>query len=165
MSSFSISLKQCQLPALCVYALARLVEILLVELEPDKMALLFDACDRRCAAAHAVVEDGVALVGVGADEIAQQIHWLLSGVEGVGIAGEFYNIYWVPCTFVYIHISTNSTIIRANYPPPSAYVYTVRPLCIVDYTRYDSRYYLLVLPHRKRICKCFRVFLKEHSLH
>ena len=72
--------KQGQLPALCVNALARLVEILFVELKSDKMALLTYAGDRRCAAAHAVVEDGVALVGVGSDEIAQQIHGLLGGV-------------------------------------------------------------------------------------
>ena len=85
----------------CCNALARLVEILFVELESDKMALLTYAGDRRCAAAHAVVEDGVALVGVGADEIAQQIHGLLGGVKGVGIASESDNIIRVSLAIVY----------------------------------------------------------------
>ena len=58
------------------------------------MALLFDACDRSCAAAHAVVEDGVALVGVGADEIAQQINGLLGRVKGVGITRKCLNAQW-----------------------------------------------------------------------
>ena len=44
------------------------------------MPTLLDASDGRRAAAHTVVEHRVALVGVGENEIAQQVNGLLGGV-------------------------------------------------------------------------------------
>ena len=46
--------------------------------------LFRSASDGRRAAAHPVVEHRVALVGVGQNEIAQQVNGLLGGVKMVG---------------------------------------------------------------------------------
>ena len=51
------------------------------------MPTLLDASDGRRAAAHTVVEHRVALVGVGENEIAQQINGLLGGVNGLPTVG------------------------------------------------------------------------------
>ena len=64
----------------CVNSFASLVVILFVQFEADEVPLFFDARHGGRSAAHAVVEDGVALVAVGADEVSQQIHGLLGGV-------------------------------------------------------------------------------------
>ena len=48
------------------------------------MPTLLDASDGRRAAAHTVVEHRVALVGVGQNEIAQQVNGLLGGVPTRG---------------------------------------------------------------------------------
>ena len=76
-------LEQRELSALRVYALASLVEVFLVQLEAGEVAFLLDASDGGCAAAHTVVEHRVALVGVGENEIAQQVNGLLGGVDAV----------------------------------------------------------------------------------
>ena len=62
-------------------ALASLVVILLVELKADEVSLLFNTSNGGCAAAHTVVEHRVALVGVGENELAQQVNGLLGGVK------------------------------------------------------------------------------------
>ena len=63
-SSHSL-LKECQLLLLPFYAFASLVEILLVRLEAEEVAVLFDASDSRCAAAYGGIQHRVTLVGVG----------------------------------------------------------------------------------------------------
>ena len=70
-----------QLPPLGINALARLVKILFVQLEADEVPLFLDAGDRRCAAAHAIIQNRVAFVAVGADEVSQQTHGLLGWVK------------------------------------------------------------------------------------
>lgn len=64
-----------------VDALAGFVVILFVELEADEVPLFFDARDCGRSAAHAIIQNRVAFVAVGADEVAQQVHRLLGGVE------------------------------------------------------------------------------------
>ena len=66
---------------LCAYPLAGFVEILLVELEADEVSLFLDAGDCRRPAAHAIIQNRVAFVAVGADEVSQQIHGLLGGMK------------------------------------------------------------------------------------
>ena len=70
-------------------ALASLVVILLVELEADEVALLTDGCNGGGAAAHTVVSYGVALVGVGANEVLNKSYGLLSGVDFLLIPNKF----------------------------------------------------------------------------
>ena len=62
-------LKERQLSLLHVDTLASLIEILLVQFKADEVAFLLDASDGGCAAAHAVVQHRVALVGVGLYEV------------------------------------------------------------------------------------------------
>ena len=62
-------------------AIASLVVILLVELKADEVALLTYGCNGGGAAAHTVIQYGVALVGVGAYEVLNKSYGLLSGVE------------------------------------------------------------------------------------
>ena len=64
-----------------VDATLRDVEILLVGLEAYEVALLHQCRHSRRAAANRRVEDGVALVGVGQDKVAQEVNGLLGGVK------------------------------------------------------------------------------------
>ena len=81
-------LKERQLSAFGINASAGLVVIVLVQFEADEVPLFFDARHRRRSAAHAVVENRVAFVGIGADEVSQQVHRLLGGVKGISISCE-----------------------------------------------------------------------------
>ena len=69
-----------------------LVEILLIEFKADEVPTLLDASDGGRAAAHTVVEHRVALVGVGENEIAQQVNGLLGGVPSVGVTIELNDV-------------------------------------------------------------------------
>ena len=92
-----------QLPPLGINALACLVKILFVQLEADKMPLFLDARDGGRSAAHAVVENRVALVAVGADEVPQQVHGLLGGVQlhlPLPILREIQDGLRIACAFV-----------------------------------------------------------------
>ena len=74
-----------QLPPLGINALARLVKILFVQLEADKMPLFLDAGDRRRSTAHAIIQNRVAFVAVGADEVCERAgikRPTLSAIEG-----------------------------------------------------------------------------------
>ncbi len=75
--------EECELPLFHVDALASLVEVFLVQFKSDKVAFLLDTSDGGCAAAHAVVEHGVALVCVGQDKLAEQVNGLLRGVNTI----------------------------------------------------------------------------------
>ena len=59
-----------QLSAFGINASAGLVVIVLVQLEANEVPLFLDARDGSRSAAHAVVENRVALVAVGSDEVA-----------------------------------------------------------------------------------------------
>ena len=60
---------------------ASLFVIIFVKFKADKVPLLLDAGNGGSSAAHAVVKDGIALVGVGADEIGKQFDWFLRGMQ------------------------------------------------------------------------------------
>ena len=72
-----------QLSAFGINASASLVVIVLVQLEANEVPLFLDARDGSRSAAHAIVENRVAFVGIGADEVSQQVHRLLGGVPSV----------------------------------------------------------------------------------
>ena len=77
-----------QLSAFGINASASFVEVVLIQFKADVVPLFLDARDGGRSAAHAVVENRVAFVGIGADEVSQQVHRLLGGVEGVGIGSK-----------------------------------------------------------------------------
>ena len=81
-----------QLSAFGINASASLVVIVLVQFEADEVPLLLDARHRRRSAAHAVVENRVAFVGIGADEVSDECHGFLRRMEAVGVLGIFKNI-------------------------------------------------------------------------
>ena len=68
---------------LCFDTLAGFVVVVFVEFKADKVPLLLNARHGGRAATHAVVKDGVALVGIGAHEVAQQVHRLLGGMPSI----------------------------------------------------------------------------------
>ena len=68
-------------------AIASLVVIPLVELEADEVSLLTDGCNGGGAAANTVVQYGVSPVGVGADEVLNKSHGLLSRVDFTFLCG------------------------------------------------------------------------------
>ena len=92
-----------QLSAFGINALARLVVIVLVQFEANEVPLFLDARDGSRSAAHAVVENRVAFVGIGADEVSQQVHRLLGGVElhlPLPILREIQDGLRIACAFV-----------------------------------------------------------------
>ena len=72
-----------QLSLLSLDASHGLVEVFLVQLEADEVATLLDASDGGRAAAHAVVEHRVALVGVGENEPTNERDRLLRRMKAV----------------------------------------------------------------------------------
>ena len=72
---------------LCVDTLACFVVVVFVEFKSDKVPFLLDARHGGRAATHAVVKDGVSLVGIGADEVSDERNGLLRRMETVGVLG------------------------------------------------------------------------------
>ena len=97
-------------------ALASLVVILLVELEPDEVALLFYTSNGGGAAAHTVIQYGVALVGVGANEVLKQLNRLCRRVQLLFVSVEFDDVYW---EIVF------SVVTSINYTLPFGVVVTI----------------------------------------
>ena len=85
----------------CFDAFGCFVEIVFIELESDEVAFLFDASHGGSAGAHAVVKYGVALVGVGADEVADEADGLLGGVPTIFIVLELDDVARIICVFLH----------------------------------------------------------------
>ena len=79
---------------LCVDTLACFVVVVFVEFKADKVPFLLDARHGGRAATHAVVKDGVAIVGIGAHEIAQQVHRLLGWMPILAMGGILCTDIW-----------------------------------------------------------------------
>ena len=75
-----------------VDALAGLVVILLVQLEADEVPLFLDASDCGRPAAHAIIQNRVAFVAVGADEVSDERNGLLRRMEAVRVFGIFEDV-------------------------------------------------------------------------
>ena len=77
---------------LCVDTLAGFVVVVFVEFKADKVPFLLDARHGGRAATHAVVKDGVALVGLGAHEVSDERNGLLRRMKAVSVFDILQNI-------------------------------------------------------------------------